>query len=82
MHEVLGRTLDELPPQTRKVLEAIAAAVKAKSVPCESVRFSRREVRAWTGQSDTQARAHLERLVELEYLLTHRGSEARASNTS
>ena len=78
MHEVLGRSLDELPPVTRKVLEAIAAAVKAKSVPRESVRFSRREVRAWTGQSDTQARAHLERLVELEYLLTHRGKRGQS----
>lgn len=78
MHEVLGRSLDELPPVTRKVLEAIVQAVKAKSVPRESVRFSRREVREWTGQSDTQARAHLERLVELEYLLTHRGKRGQS----
>jgi DNA primase catalytic core len=78
MHEVLGRSLDELPPVTRRVLEAIAAAVKSKPVPRESVRFSRREVREWTGQSDTQARAHLERLVELEYLLTHRGKRGQS----
>jgi DNA primase catalytic core len=78
MHEVLGRSLDELPPVTRKVLEAIVEAVKARPVPRESVRFSRREVRQWTGQSDTQARAHLERLVELEYLLTHRGKRGQS----
>ena len=78
MHEVLGRSLDELPPVTRKVLVAIVEAVKARPVPRESVRFSRREVRAWTGQSDTQARAHLERLVELEYLLTHRGKRGQS----
>lgn len=78
MHEVLGRSLDELPPVTRRVLEAIVEAVKARPVPRESVRFSRREVREWTGQSDTQARAHLERLVELEYLLTHRGKRGQS----
>lgn len=72
VHEVLGRSLDELPPVTRKVLEAIVKAVKAKSVPRESVRFTRREVREWTGQSDTQAKLHLSRLAELEYLLIHR----------
>lgn len=78
MHEVLGRSLDELPPVTRRVLSQIAAAVRAKPMPRESVRFSRREVREWTGMSDTQARAHLERLVELEYLLTHRGQRGQS----
>lgn len=72
VHEVLGRSLDELPPVTRRVLETIVQAVKARPVPRESVRFSRREVRAWTGQSDTQAKLHLSRLAELEYLLIHR----------
>jgi len=78
VHEVLGRSLDELPPVTRKVLEAIVAAVVGQRQPRESVRFSRREVRGWTGQSDTQARAHLDRLVELEYLLTHRGKRGQS----
>ncbi|WP_080437925.1 CHC2 zinc finger domain-containing protein [Burkholderia ubonensis] len=78
VHEVLGRSLDELPPVTRRVLDAIVAGVRAQPLPRESVRFSRRDVRAWTGQSDTQARAHLERLVELEYLLTHRGQRGQS----
>lgn len=78
VHEVLGRSLDELPPVTRRVLDQIVDAVKAKPLPRESVRFSRREVREWTGASDTQARAHLERLVELEYLLTHRGQRGQS----
>ncbi|MFL9911149.1 CHC2 zinc finger domain-containing protein [Paraburkholderia sp. RL17-337-BIB-A] len=72
VHEVLGRSLDELPPVTRRVLAQIAAAVKAKPLPRESVRFSRREVREWTGASDTQTKLHLSRLAELEYLLIHR----------
>ncbi|QIE27538.1 CHC2 zinc finger domain-containing protein [Caballeronia sp. SBC2] len=78
VHEVLGRSLDELPPVTRRVLEQIVCAVKGKPLPRESVRFSRREVREWTGASDTQARAHLERLVDLEYLLTHRGKRGQS----
>jgi DNA primase catalytic core len=78
VHEVLGRSLDELPPVTRRVLEEIAQAVKAKPVPRESVRFSRREAREWTGQTDTALRKHLERLVELEYLLTHRGTRGQS----
>jgi hypothetical protein len=36
-------------------------------------RFSRRTLRDFTGLADTQLRVHLERLVELEYLLVHRG---------
>ena len=35
-------------------------------------RFTRREVRGLTGWGDTQAKVHLARLVELEYLLAHR----------
>ncbi|VVD34563.1 CHC2 zinc finger domain-containing protein [Paraburkholderia dioscoreae] len=78
VHEVLGRSLDELPPVTRRVLEEIAQAVKAKPLPRASVRFSRREVREWTGLGDTPLRKHLERLVELEYLLTHRGQRGQS----
>jgi DNA primase catalytic core len=69
--EVLGRSLDELPPQTRRLLETIREIVttkkkteSAKTATC----FSRREVRDLCGWSLTQVRVHLERLVELEYL--------------
>jgi|GEM_PF-5044335 len=37
-------------------------------------RSSRREVRAATGWGATQTRIHLDRLVELEYVAVHRGS--------
>ncbi|NJS36658.1 MAG: toprim domain-containing protein [Brachymonas sp.] len=76
-HEVLGTSLDELPPQTRRVLAGIHALVRAKMATLASqqrdIRFSRSEVRTATGLSDTQARLHLERLCAMEYLLTHRG---------
>ena len=75
-HEVLGRSLDELPPQTRRVLRLldryVAAEAKKKGLERAHVRFSRRELREAWGMSDTQLRLHLERLVALEYVLCRR----------
>jgi DNA primase catalytic core len=75
-HEVLGRSLDELPPQTRRVLSAVRAHVRAKAaaeaVPPSAVRFSRRDIRDASGWGDTQLKVHLGRLADLEYLLVHR----------
>jgi len=69
--EVLGRSLDELPPQTRRLLEYIRDLIttkrKTESAKTAST-FSRREVKDVCGWSLTQVRVHLERLVELEYL--------------
>jgi len=75
-HQVLGRSLDELPPQTRRLLGLVNALVlegcERQGVDREDYRFSRKEVRARTGWGDTQLKVHLGRLVELEYLLVHR----------
>jgi DNA primase len=71
-HEVLGRSLDELPPQTRRVLGMIESLVeseaKQRSVPQREVRFTRRELRSRCGMSDAAIRVHLDRLVTLEYV--------------
>ena len=71
-HDVLGRSLDELPPQTRRVLGLIEALVAERSVqhavPRSDVRFTRRELRQRCGMSDAAIRVHLERLVAMEYL--------------
>jgi hypothetical protein len=76
--EALGQTLDELPPQTRRLLlqleQKVSAECERLDVGRSAYRFTRREVREWTGCGLTQLRLHLERLVEMEYLLTHRGS--------
>ena len=73
-HEVLGRTLDELPPQTRRLLEPLdahgdaelrAAGDRAQRLPLHAPRRCARR----TGWGDTQLKVHLARLVELEYLL-------------
>jgi DNA primase catalytic core len=81
-HEVLGRSLDELPPQTRRVLARTVAMVeqecRMQQVQRAAYRFSRRSLREHTGLSDTQLRVHLERLVALEYLLVHRGMRGQS----
>jgi DNA primase len=81
-HEVLGRSLDELPPQTRRVLAQVTEMVeqhcRERQMPRAAHRFSRRVVREYTGLSDTQLRVHLTRLVELEYLLVHRGMRGQS----
>jgi DNA primase catalytic core len=81
-HEVLGRSLDELPPQTRRLLADIIALVDARAMAqaCRrgDIHFSRKEVRDATGWSDTQLRVHLERLTEFEYLLVHRGARGQS----
>jgi hypothetical protein len=80
--EVLGRSLDELPPQTRRLLLLVDAMVtaecKQQRIERADYRFSRREVRAVTGWGDTQLRLHLGRLEELEYLLAHRGGRGQS----
>jgi hypothetical protein len=80
--EVLGRSLDELPPQTRRLLGLVTELVReqAKKLGFEpgDVRFTRRDVRQWTGWGNTQLKVHLGRLEELEYLLVHRGGRGQS----
>jgi DNA primase catalytic core len=77
--EVLGRSLDELPPQTRRLLESIKQLVrnKMKSEKLEQriSLFSRRELRDFTGWSETQTRLHLERLEAMEYVSRRTGRQ-------
>ncbi len=82
VHEVLGRSLDELPPQTRRLLlavdEMVAGECGRQKMERPDYRFSRRDVRAFTGWGDTQLKVHLQRLEELEYLLIHRGGRGQS----
>jgi len=75
-HEVLGRTLDELPPQTRRLLILLQAWVTERSaieqVAVREFRFGRKALRDAISWGDTQLKLHLSRLAELEYLAIHR----------
>ncbi len=81
-HQVLGRSLDELSPQTRRLLMLLDRMVteqcrKLELERCDYV-FARREVREHTGFGLTQTRIHLDRLVDLEYVLVHRGGRGQS----
>ena len=72
--EVLGRSLDELPPQTRRLLAHIRTLAKQKAKgKVNTAIFSRKELRELCGWSLTQVSVHLERLVALEYLALRHG---------
>jgi DNA primase len=81
-HQVLGRSLDDVPPHTRSLLgllhEMVAAACHAQGVERTDYRFTRKMVREATGWGDTQLKVHLRRLVELEYLAAHRNGHGAA----
>ena len=75
-HDVLGRSLDELPPQTRRLLKLVDGYINSE---CQRLglrrmdfRFSRRQLREAIHWGDTQLKVHLSRLAELEYLVVHR----------
>jgi hypothetical protein len=80
--ELLGRSLDELPPQTRRVLEVVKALVRercdAEKIEPRHCFFSRRDVRLRLGWSATQIRIHLERLHELDHLAARYGRQGSA----
>lgn len=78
--EMMSRDLDELPPQTRRLLGHIRelaqkqCGAKSSSI---AVYFSRKELRNLCGWSLTQVRVHLDRLVALEYLAVRFGRLGR-----
>jgi hypothetical protein len=81
-HQVLGRSLDELSPQTRRLLmlldQTVAAGCKGLAMERKDYRFTRKELRDAVGWTDFQVRTHLDKLVELEYVLVHRGARGQS----
>jgi len=81
-HDVLGRTLDELPPQTRKLLKLITDMVQMESqrqrIKKSDYRFTRKQVREVTGWGNTQLKVHLGRLEDMEYLALHSSARSKA----
>jgi hypothetical protein len=80
--DVLGRSLDDLPPQTRQLLSLINEWVDGECQRLHQTRrdfrFTRRDVRQTTGWGNTQLKLHLARLQEMEYLLVHRGERGQS----
>ena len=81
-NHVLMRSLDDVPPQTRRLLLLIDRMVTAE---CERLqierldyRFTRATVRQHTGWGDSQVKKHLSRLEDLEYLALHRSAPGQS----
>ena len=68
-------SLDELAPQTRRLLglvgELVSQRAKSEGLDRGDVRFTQREVRVFTGWGPTQLKVHLRTLQELEYVAVH-----------
>jgi hypothetical protein len=80
-NNILGCSLDDIPPQTQRLLTLIDNMVKEE---CQSLRidrkmfqFTRRDVRAYCAWGDTQLKVHLKRLEDMEYLLIRRGGRGK-----
>ncbi len=71
--QVLRRSLDDMPPHTRRLLGRIRAFTEARG----GARFTRRELRDECRWGSTQLKVHLQRLVDLEYLVAHGGGRGR-----
>jgi DNA primase len=82
IHDVLGRSLDDMQGQTRRLLLLVDAMVtaecKRQKIERTDYRFSRRDVRAFTSWSDSQLKNHLARLQDMEYLIVHRGGRGQS----
>ncbi len=78
VNEVLTPSLEELQAQTRRLLLLLDRMVTEQCQRLEmergDYRFTRATVRQYTRWGDTQLRAHLRRLEELEYLRVHHGA--------
>ncbi len=80
-NEILGMSLDELSPPSRRLLHFIKKMVtercKDKDITPKECHFSRREIREYTGWSDFQVKTHIRELEELEYLYSVSGKRGK-----
>jgi len=79
--QVLGKSIDELPTQTRRLLLElhgwIIGECKRLKVEQREFQFTRRMVRESIGWNQTALKKHLDRLLEMEYVIPHRGEGRR-----
>jgi post-segregation antitoxin (ccd killing protein) len=75
-HDVLGRCLDDMPPQTRRLLGLIQQMQQERAKQGgDGGYWRRRDLRAACGWGDTALKVHLARLVDLEYVSAQRDPE-------
>lgn len=78
---VLGRSLDELSPPSRKLLilirEMAVCFCKEKKTKPKEYHFTRRDIREFCGWSDFQVKTHIKQLEELEYIYSVTGQKGK-----
>jgi DNA primase len=78
---VLGRSLDELSPPSRVLLQMIHEMVEARcmeqGIAPKDYRFTRRDIRQWSRWSDFQVKCHIRQLEDLEYLYSVAGKKGK-----
>ncbi|MBO0822375.1 MAG: hypothetical protein J2P27_00780 [Actinobacteria bacterium] len=83
--EVLSRSLDELPPGTRRLLDALHGYVSTRceteGLDADLVRFTRRQLREALSFGDTQLKVHLARLADYELVISHRMDRAGSATS-
>ena len=78
---ILGRTLDELSAPSRSLLGVIREMVTARAgetgLKPSECRFTRRDIREFSGWSDFQVKTHIGELEDLEYLYSVTGKKGK-----
>ncbi len=72
--EILGQTVGELSAPSRALLGIIRDMVKDKG---RSYRFTRRDIREFSGWSDFHVKTHIQELTDLEYLYSVTGKKGK-----
>ncbi len=76
--EVLGRSLDELSPPSRKLLTLVREMNEQQAEEGDKERhFTRRDIREYSGWSDFQVKTHIRQLEELEYIYSSTGRKGK-----
>jgi DNA primase catalytic core len=80
-NDVLGRSLEDMPPQTKRLLllldQMVTDATKKQAIDRKDYRFTRKGVREAIGWGNTQLKMHLGRLEALEYVVVRAGRGQR-----
>ena len=70
--DIMGVSLDDLAPQTRKLLEQVHSLAQKKceeaQIEQRDLRLTRKEIRDFTGWGNTRLGIHIQRLIDLEYM--------------
>jgi hypothetical protein len=72
--EILGQTVGELSAPSRALLGIIRDMAKDKG---RAYRFTRRDIREFSGWSDFQVKTHIQELTDLEYLYSVTGKKGK-----